>query len=496
VRYFYQGQDGVPYVVNGANDAHHFLKLTGLEKCGRFESKLAISEADAKLAAATTPASAPKRVVKPVIGARWLDTAPKIDGDLSDWEMNYGATLDGGEKRSATVALGRDADTLYLAYHVVDDTPLLNKGGNWQTLFVTGDCVDLMLATNRKLNPNRSAAAAGDIRLLLTAFQDAPIAVLYRPVAPGTTTAPVQLMAAKLDRIDRLAEARVAFKRGDGCYDIEAAVPFKALGLDPADTASLRGDVGVIYSDATGRDRIKRVYHYNRRTQITADLTTEATLQPAEWGVIRMPLGKNLLRDGGFEGTFAKKAEDGWVIEYSNNGYTAEITKENSHSGGHALQLKQTVPVVFPEESFRVPDFGAFRKSANGGKGCGEVSVCQKVPVTGGKKYCLRFYFHADGLKQEAQAPGKNRGGSSLGPWVYWVGGERGQVWVSNEQRDTDGWAERRDAMFNYYGPPKHYTAPAGTKSAVIAFKASVFAPENQPTIRIDDVEFVEMKDD
>lgn len=39
---------------------------------------------------------------------------------------------------------------------------------------------------------------------------------------------------------------------------------------------------------------------------MTADLTTEATLQPTEWGAIQMPLGRNLRRDGGFEGAFAR----------------------------------------------------------------------------------------------------------------------------------------------------------------------------------------------
>jgi hypothetical protein len=105
----------------------------------------------------------------------------------------------------------------------------------------------------------------------------------------------------------------------------------------------------------------------------------------------------------------------------------------------------------------------------------------------------LRFFYRSEGLKLEKKEPGKDRGGAALGPWVYWIGGEGGHVWVMNAQQDPQGWAEVKDAMFNYWGTPKHYTAPPGAKAAAIAFKASVFAPNCQPTIFVDDVEFVEM---
>jgi hypothetical protein len=312
-------------------------------------------------------------------------------------------------------------------------------------------------------------------------------------VVPGAGGNPVQLMAARIDRIERLTDARVAFKRGDGAYEIEAAVPLKTLGVDPAATAPLRGDVGVIYSDATGRDRIKRVYYYNRKTKVVADLTTEATLQPAEWGVLQMPLGRNLLRDGGFEGEFAKRPEDGWALTACANGMSAALAPGLSHSGRQALVIRQTQPVTFPEEAFAFEDYGRFVKSANGGKGGGAASVQQRVPVTGGKTYSLRFCFRAEGMKLEEKKPGKGRGYSTLSPWVYWVGGDGGPIWVGNEQRDTGGWAERLDARCNYWGVPKHYVAPPGATAAVVTFHAACNAPEILPAMAVDDVEFVEV---
>ena len=105
--------------------------------------------------------------------------------DLGDWSLSAGVAMDGGNGRAAEVALGRDAQKLYLAYQVHERRPMQNGGADWQTLFATGDCVDLMLATDLKADPNRRSAAPGDLRLLFTLFQGRPVAVLYRPVVPA-----------------------------------------------------------------------------------------------------------------------------------------------------------------------------------------------------------------------------------------------------------------------------------------------------------------------
>ena len=78
--------------------------------------------------------------------------------------------------------------TFYLAYQVTKDRPFSNKGDNWQTLFLSGDCVDLMLSTNAASGLH-SDPAPGDIRLLFSMYQGKPIAVLYRPTVPGTFAA-------------------------------------------------------------------------------------------------------------------------------------------------------------------------------------------------------------------------------------------------------------------------------------------------------------------
>jgi len=490
-RFWYQAPDGTPYLINGANDAQHVLKITGLEHAGRFAGLLTISAADAARAAAARPDDGRTASMQtPPLNVLWRDTPPVIDGDIDDWDLDSGVTIPLGKERAATAVLARDADTLYMVWKVDDDSPLKNLGGNWQTLFLTGDCVDLLLATDPKSAPTRSTAAAGDLRLLLSVFQDKPVAVLYRPVLPGTVK-PVQLMAARIDRIDLLNTAKLAVKRTTDSYSIEAAIPLAALGLSPTGLDTLRGDLGVISSDLAGRDRIKRTYHFNRNTDMTADLTTEATLQPAEWGTIRFPLGKNLLRDGGFENGLAAKIDDGWAVTEIYGGMKVTTSPDGAHTGRRGLLFRQILPVVYPAESFNAPDYSDFLKAGNAGKGGGNAVVAQRVPVTGGKHYSLRLFRRCEGMKgNEIKTPGKDRGYTALHTSIDFLGSQNEHKGVETVYEDTD-WTlilNTGDHML-----PRPYLAPIGATSAIIAIRAVVNAPECQPVMAVDDVEFVEV---
>ncbi len=492
-RFWYQAPDGTPYLVNGANDAQHILKITGLEKAGRFGGKLVISAAEAALAAQARPDDGAAAVAPaPPVTVAWREAPPMIDGALGEWELGYGTVLALGQDRQATAAVGCDAANLYLAWAVEDDSPLVNQGGNWQTLFLTGDCVDLMLATDPKAPATRAAAAAGDLRLLLSVFQGKPVAVLYRPVVPGTAQ-PVQLMAARLDRIEILAQAEVAVRRTAAAYTVEASVPLSTLGLPPGGLDRLRGDLGVISSDAAGRDRVKRTYHFNPSTGMTADLTTEATLQPAEWGTVRFPLGRNLLRDGGFEDGFAAKYADGWAVTECYGGMTATNAAGGAHSGRRGLLFRQAQPVIYPAAAFIAPDYRDFIKAANSGKGGGNAVVAQRVAVSGGRRYSLRFFRRAEGMKGvEVKGPGKDRGYTALSAAIDWQGGTGRHTGVLSTHENSDGWVESRNTENGYFGVAREYVAPPDAKFAIISFRATVNAPECLPVLAVDDVEFVE----
>jgi len=491
--HFFQTPDGTPYIVNGASDGHHIHRIVGLENAARLEFPLELTQEDVRSAEALRKVPQGKELPKSALGVAWLDPATTIDGDLKDWDMNRGVLLDGGRGRTAEVALGRDEEMLYLAYKVNDKTPLLNSGQNWQTLFISGDCVDLMLATDPEADPHRREAAAGDLRLLMGVYGDKPIAVLYRPVIPGDRE-PVRLMAANIDEIAPLETARVAFRRGEDRYTIEAAVPLADLNIDLAEKGQLRGDVGVVYSDETGRDRELRLYYYNRNTHVVSDLTTEATLQPAEWGVIQFPLGKNLLRNGSFEGPFAEQETTGWRLQLAQNGATARMTSQTGYTGRRCLLIEQVKPVAFPEAAFHYPEWKDFVKAANDGKGGGHVSIAQRVPVQAGKKYALRLHYRSSDLYVDHKRPGPDRGYAAMKTEIFWAGnkGSVGGIWLMALNRNNWDWQEALNPNTTH-SVNRPYAAPDGATMAIISFKFSVCAPARLSKVYVDDAEFVEL---
>jgi len=490
-RYAYQSPQGVPEIINGANDAYHLLRISGLSG-GRFEGPLRLTAADVQAAGAQRSAPAPEPAAPaPIIHVAWA-TPPPMSGDLAGWDRTADVALDGGKGRTARVALSRDAQNLYLAYSV-QGASLVNKGTNWQTLFTSGDCVDLMLSS--KPGAVHYDPAEGDERLLLGVYQGKPIAVLYRPVVPGAS-APVQLMATRIDKIVRLPDAHIAVSRGNGSYILKASVPLADLGIDPAGREDLRGDVGVIYADETGRGRSLRLYHYNHETQMTADLTTEAKLQPGQWGLMEMPLGPNLLRSGGFEAPLALAPEAGWAVGEERSGASARLVAGGAHSGAESLLLEQTAPVTYPPGAYAARDYGDFEKAADGGKGGGYVNVTQTVPVTGGKRYTLRLHFRSEGLMPEKKEPGPGRGYAAFEVWVYWrvpPGHPGGAIWVANDQSDPEGWKTLRDARFNYHSVAMPYAAPEGATAAAISLQLATNAAGPLPKVWIGDVEMVQV---
>ena len=486
---YFQAPDGSAYIVDGVNDAYHIDKIIGLDHLHRFAGTLTATAADLQNAAAEAArASAlPPPLPKPILHVAWL-VPPVINGRLDDWNMNRGVAMQGSRGRSARVALGRDQTNLYLAYEV-HGAKLVNKGANWQTLFITGDCDDLMLHVG-KYSPHYTPAE-GDERLLLSIYQGQPIAVLYRPVVPGSASS-TRLLAATIDEIVKIPSAKIAYQRAGDGYTLEASIPLSALGIAPTDTETLRGDVGVIYADETGANRALRLYYYNQDTSMTADLTTEATLQPGSWGDVELPLGPNLMKNGDFEEPLSTSIDQGWVITNARNGARVTLDASVAYTGSHSLLMQQTTPVIYTPDAYNLPDYGKFINSANGGAGGGYAEVTQRVPVTPGKSYILRFHLRTlDFPGGENKNVGPNRGYATLETWLNWEGGSGG-VWATNHQDSTPQWAALMEPRFNYFGVTTPYLAPPGSKYANIQFHFADNHAANLPKTYIDDVEFVE----
>ncbi len=263
---YYQDPQGVPYIINGGSDDFHVLRIDGLTQGGRFQQPFTYSQQDYAKAAAFRLIPPPKVVPKPILNVTWVSQPPKIDGNLSDWNMRTGATLQGTKNRGAQIAMARDTTNLYLAYQVTKDRPFSNKGDNWQTLFLSGDCVDLMLSTKPSSGP-RADPAPGGHSFALQHVSGQAVAVLYQPSVPGTAQ-PVQLMRPRGSTVSgSFRRRRVAIVPNGNSYVVEAAVPLADIGVDPkAKGVALLGDVGVIYADASGTSRALRLYYYNKQT--------------------------------------------------------------------------------------------------------------------------------------------------------------------------------------------------------------------------------------
>lgn len=241
-----------------------------------------LSRAAADNAARATGSAAAKNYA-----LRRVATAPIVDGDFADWQNVPALAIEReNSPNKGTAKLTYDNRNLYLAFDVADSTPFLNEGKDYTRLFKTGDAVDLQLGTNLK---PRGAPDAGDLRIVFSRLNGQPVAVLMKPIVPGTAAnarvkyhSPV--MDKYFDRVEILAAAQVAVKTSANGYRVEAALPWNALGIEPKAGLVLRGDAGIISSDAEGLTNVARTYWSNKDTNLVSDLPQESWLYPNTWG--------------------------------------------------------------------------------------------------------------------------------------------------------------------------------------------------------------------
>ena len=111
------------------------------------------------------------------------------------------------------------------------------------------------------------------------------LAVLYRPVVPGTKD-PVPFSSPwrtiTIDRVDDVSD-QVQLAGAEGNY--EFSVPLAVLGLQAGAGPALRGDLGVLRGN--GFQTLQRVYWSNKATGLTSDVPSEAMLTPQLWGIWR-----------------------------------------------------------------------------------------------------------------------------------------------------------------------------------------------------------------
>ena len=220
--------------------------------------------------------------------------AHTVDGKLDDWPTDWVEIDRSGAhawfnanskpydiRGAVAVAGGR----LYAAWQTADRNLLANTGDIPTAPFKTGGTLELMIGTDPDAAPARKEAAAGDLRLLVTLVKGKPLALLYRPVAPGTRTPRVPFSSpwrtVSFDRVDDVS-SNVCFA-ADPAGNYEISIPLDVLGLKPRSGMRIRGDIGVLRGN--GATTVARTYWSNKATGIVSDVPSEAELMPAFWGV-------------------------------------------------------------------------------------------------------------------------------------------------------------------------------------------------------------------
>ena len=224
---------------------------------------------------------------------------PRIDGDLADWQhadwVNFG--VDEQRKGRAAVCWNANAPTLSVAFDITDDSPMLNRGGNPNLLFKTGDAVEFDLSSaDADVVRKDESPVAGDKRILISFVKDAagnehPLAMLYEPKRaagtekiPGTFTSPVSSVT--YDYVAPLP-ASIAIKRSAHGYTLVASFEANRLGFTALEVGQrIRADFGALFSDAGGTMVLAKTMWADDSPEVSVvnDIPTEAKIHPKRWG--------------------------------------------------------------------------------------------------------------------------------------------------------------------------------------------------------------------
>jgi hypothetical protein len=212
-------------------------------------------------------------------------------------------------------------------------------------------------------------------------------------------------------------------------------------------------------------------------------------------------MGPNLLHNGTFEEPLVDSKEDmdkGWYVSRAVGGSDATLSTESPYTGHCSLLLETPIPVIFPPAEYKNPDYSAFLKSANGGRGGGDAYACQRVSVTGGHLYDFRYHFRSEDLQTELKGPGNPRGYIAFQCWIDWLcpsphrGSRKGCGGSDYLQPTQHEWQTIFD--FNHgWDLPHTYTAPDGAVAANITFRLATMSADHLPKVFVDDVELVDV---
>ncbi len=288
---FVRTGDGKVLLTLGATDAR-VLELTGFDTIHRFRGEVTLTPENATAAQHLAVEKAAQAAEARVYKIARATAPPIIDGKASDWPElldDKAAVLDiqeSAQKRFGRVAARYDADHLYIAWRVLGRGKFVNAGQDARLLFKSGDAVDLMIGPDPQ-----KAKGEGNLRVLLSLLGGKPVAILNQKFVPGAAateryefTSPWRAIA--FDRVAPVSEVKLAIGAISGGSLVEAAIPWKVLGITPHPGLKLKADFGILSADSGGTQTIARQYWSNKSTNLVNDVPGEADLAPQLWGSV------------------------------------------------------------------------------------------------------------------------------------------------------------------------------------------------------------------
>ncbi len=271
--------------------SYRILEVLGLETCRKQQLKLVVTSeqiaAGQKIAAAGRGAADTEPKALTIAKVAALPTEA-VAADLPKDQPLLAGVPEvlvkerGNSSHWWRAALAHDGKDLVIVWQVADASPWRNGEGRFTHAFMGGDCVDMKLdVPGRGLVRVLTAPIAGKDTVAYfqekAAVKSNPMSyIVGNNVANGTA----------IDVVKRLSEATATSKTVPAGYSVTLRVPLAELGIDIDKISSLKGVIGVIYSDPTGTNRVARLYWNDKQTDQVSDVPSEARIEPARFGPI------------------------------------------------------------------------------------------------------------------------------------------------------------------------------------------------------------------
>ncbi|HEX3133474.1 MAG TPA: FlgD immunoglobulin-like domain containing protein [Planctomycetota bacterium] len=271
--------------------SYRLMEVIGLDTCVSEKRKLTVTDELVKQGVAIAQERSRQQSVEPQrLRIANVRNAPKeplpvmlpLSKPLIDGGVDVRVAQEGDPATWWRASLAIEGQELVAAWQVADPSPWRNGEGQFTHAFIGGDAVDLQLDV-----PGR-----GPVRILIAKVGGKDTAVYWQLTAEGATS-PITYSVANnpsnattIAVVKRLDEAIIATATGINSYTVLLRIPLKAIGLDAARGAELKGLVGVIFSNPAGDNRASRLYWHDKATGLVSDVPSEARIDPKRWGPI------------------------------------------------------------------------------------------------------------------------------------------------------------------------------------------------------------------